>query len=243
MPLQSRPRSAEPADVGPPSTSRVGSWALVASLAAAGGIHLAVGYEHDFGGAHGTFFLVAGVIQAVGAAVVARRPDRRLIGLAAAGSAALLATWVAQRTPGLPGGDALDPLATATAAAEVLTIVAAVRLLARPVAHGGRIPGIAALALVAFVAVGSGGFADDGHDDHHHAEETVVSDATPQASSSEPKPLRPLPVAPADDHDGDSTVDGVSSVEAVPVPPTEHAPGPPPGDDHHDDAGAAPHGH
>ena len=204
MPLLPRPRSAEP-DVGPPPTPRVGLWALVASLAVAGGIHLAVGYEHDFVGVHGTFFVVAGAIQAVGAAVVARRPDRRFIGLVAAGSAALLATWIVRRTPGLPGGDALDPLATATAVAEVVTLVAAVRLLARPIARSGRIPGIAALAFVAFVALGSGGFADDGH--------------------------------------GSSTVEGVSSVEAVPVPPTGHPPTPVPDDDHHDDVGAAPHDH
>lgn len=216
-------------------------WSLVASLAAAGGIHLAVGYEHDFVGVHGTFFVVAGVIQAVGAAVVARLPSRRFIGLAAAGSAALLATWLIERTPGLPGGDALDPLATAAAVAEVVTVAAAVRLLARPTARRAPIPGTAALALVALVAVGSGGFSDDGHGDHHHADEPVLSDGTPKGLSSEPGPLRPLPVAPAGDHHGSSTDEGASDVEAVPVPTTE--PAPPPSDDHHGDEGAASHDH
>ena len=243
MPLLSHPRSGEPADVGPSLTSRVGLWALVASLAAAGGIHLAVGYEHDFVGVHGTFFVVAGVIQAVGAAVVARRPSRRFIGLAAVGSAALLATWLVERTPGLSGGDALDPLATAAAVAEVVTVVAAVRLLARPIARRAPIPGIAALAFVALVAVGSDGFAEDGHGDHHHADEPVVSDGMPQEPSSKPGPLRPLPVAPAGDHHGSSTDEGVSDAEAVPVPSTEPPPAPAPGDDHHDDEGTAPHGH
>lgn len=117
MPLLSPPRPPESTDVATSLRSRVPLWAPAASLATAGGIHLAVGYEHDFAGLHGTFFAVAGIIQVVGAAVVARRPDRWFLGLAMVGSAALLVTWLLERTPGLPGGDSLDPLAVATAVA------------------------------------------------------------------------------------------------------------------------------
>lgn len=241
--MLSRSRSAERAEVGSPLTSRVGLGILVASLAVAAGIHLAVGYEHDFVDVHGTFFVVAGVIQAVGAAVVARQPSRRFILLVAVGSAALLATWLVQRTPGLPGGDALDPLATAAAVAEVVTVLAAARLLSLPIACSDRIPGLATLAFAALVAVGSAGFAGDGHGDHHHAEGEVVSDATPQDPSSEPGPLRPLRVAKAGGHHGSSADEERSEAEAVPVLPIEDGPASAPGNDHHDDEGAAPKDH
>lgn len=243
MPLLSRPRPA--AGAAPSLTSRVPLWALAASLATAAGIHLAVGYGHGFVGVHGTFFVLAGIIQAVGAAVVARHPSRRFIALAAVGSAALLATWLVERTPGLSGGDALDPLATATAVAEVVSVVAAVRLLARPPVPRGHIPGIAALAVVALVAVGSGGLAGDGHGDHHHTDEPVLSDETPREPSSDPGLLRPVPVTPTGDHHGNAPDEGVSEVEAVPVAPTSPAlePAPAPADDHHDDEDAPPHDH
>ena len=208
--------------------------------ATAGGIHLAAGYEHDFTGLHGTFFAVAGIIQAVGAAVVARRPTRPFFALATVGSAALLVTWLVERTPGLPRGDALDPLAVATAVAELVSIVAAIRLLARPVAAASRIRGVAALALVAVVLVGSSGYADDGHGDHHDTpDEAVVADGTPHVPNGESGQLRPLPVAPASGHHDSAPAGGVSDTETAPVPATASAPG----GDHHDHDDSAPHGH
>ena len=238
--MLSRPELNETSTTTPSLTSRVPLWVVAASLATAAGIHLAVGYQHDFAGLHGTFFAVAGILQTVAAAVVVRHPTPRFVAVAAVGSSVLLVTWLVERTPGLFGEDALDPLAIGTAVAELVTVVAAIRLLARPVAAPGRIPGIAALGLVALVAVGSGGLADDGHgDQHHRLAEPVVADGTPHEPSSEPGRLRPLPVAPAGKQHHSSPDGRVSDADTAPAPAT--APGP--GDDHHEDEDASPHDH
>lgn len=243
MSVLPRPRFAAPRHIGSPLTSRAELWVLVASLAAAAGIHLAVGFEHEFGGVHGTFFLVAGAIQGIGAYVLARRPSRSSLVVVLLGSAALLTTWLVQRTPGLPGGDAIDPLATATAVAEAVSVVASMFLFARPVTGRGRIPGIAALAFVALVAVGSGGLANDDHADHHHPGEEVISDATSPGSSNAPEPLRPLPVAPTGSHHGRAADGGGSDVDASMEQPMEQPPARASGDGHHDTEGAPPHDH
>lgn len=213
MPVLSPSRSADLDDLRPSWTARLPLWTLVASLAAAAGIHLAVGYGHDFAGRHGAFFAVAGVVQAIGAVAVARRGTRGLVAVAATGSVALLVIWFVERSPGFAGGDAFEPLAVATAVAELVTVVVAVRMLARPIAAPGRLVGIVALGLVGLVAVGAGGLADDGHDhDHHHhapdPDAPVVADGTPHEPAVAPGPAepeqqesqQPLPVPPPDDH-------------------------------------------
>jgi hypothetical protein len=67
--------------------------------------HAAVGPEHFHEAtAFGVFFLVASALQAAWAVLIARRADRRLLAIGAAGNAAILVLWAVTRTVGLPIG-------------------------------------------------------------------------------------------------------------------------------------------
>src|SRR5215472_2003101 len=89
-----------------PTTARAYLLGALASLsAAAAAIHFAVTFEHfeDYL-LYGVFFLVLAWAQLIWPAVLLWRPSRAWLWLGAAGNAAVLATYIASRTVGLPFG-------------------------------------------------------------------------------------------------------------------------------------------
>src|SRR5262249_35637216 len=89
-----------------PTTARPYVLGALASLsAAAAAIHFAVIFEHfeDYL-LYGVFFLVLAWAQLIWPVVMLCRPSRAWLWLGAAGNAAVLATYIASRTVGLPFG-------------------------------------------------------------------------------------------------------------------------------------------
>ncbi len=109
--------------------------AAIATLVSAG-VHAAVGPEHFGEGLRfGVFFVALSGGQIVLAAVLLRRPSRRVARFAIALSVATVVLWALTRSIGLPFGLAeVEPVGlidTLASAAEVLTAIAAAWWLAR----------------------------------------------------------------------------------------------------------------
>jgi hypothetical protein len=117
--------------------------AAIATLVAAG-VHAAVGPEHFREGLRfGLFFVAVSAGQIVLAALLVRRPSRRVAGVAVALSVATVVLWMLTRTVGLPFGLAeVEPVGladTVASAAEVVTAIAASWWLARTATKSARI--------------------------------------------------------------------------------------------------------
>jgi hypothetical protein len=177
--------------VTPPTRGRVGLPDLVAAtLALAGGIHLAVGLDHgitDHGlTGHGARFAAAGAVQLTLAAVVARRAGPRALGAAVATSLLLVGAWASTRAPIAGDPEPIGLLDVATAVLQSVAAAAGLVLLRRPTPIPRRVvPALPALALVALLGVAGGLAVPSAHDHHDHGHE-APADAPVAAGSERP---------------------------------------------------------
>jgi hypothetical protein len=180
--------------VTPPTRGRVGLPDLVAAtLALAGGIHLAVGLDHgitDHGPTgHGALFAAAGAVQLALAAIVARRAGPRALGAAVATSLLLIGAWASTRAPIAGDPEPIGLLDVATAVLQSVAAAAGLVLLRRPTPIPRRVvPVLPALALVALLGVGGGLVGPSSHDHHdhdHHDQSHEHPAAAPVAAESE----------------------------------------------------------
>jgi hypothetical protein len=110
-----------------------GLWVAVAGLVLAGAVHAAVIPEHLH---HyllfGVFFAGLSVVELWLAVVLIRRPERRLVGFVAIGSALTIVLWLMSRTTGIPIGpeqwtpEPFGALDIAASGAELVTAVGCV---------------------------------------------------------------------------------------------------------------------
>ena len=127
------PTSASRAPAAGSAADRTWLPIAVVSSAAAAGVHAAAGPEHLREGLLvGGFFVVSALAQLAWAVVVMLAgPSRRLLRAAQVGNAAVVGTWLATRTVGLPGGlvevEAVGPWDVAATVWEV-AVVAGVSL-------------------------------------------------------------------------------------------------------------------
>ncbi len=105
-------------------------WLTAAGLAGAAAVHLSVAPEHFREAAiYGTFFLVAGLLQALSGAVLLVRASAVVVAGSLAGNLALLALWLVTRTVGIPAGPAagaLESIGTRDLVASACELVSAV---------------------------------------------------------------------------------------------------------------------
>ena len=151
----------------------VGLASAAVFTAGAGAVHLAVVPDHlaeylPFG----AFFVVVGLGQLAASVALLWRPSRRLLGLIAAGAAALVGLWAVSRTTGLPVGPegawepeqvgVPDVVCVALEVAAVVVLVGLVRRGARPRRRRpvrtplAIAPVLLMTAVAAFVGVGTG---------------------------------------------------------------------------------------
>ncbi|HRW37103.1 MAG: hypothetical protein KDB04_01730 [Acidimicrobiales bacterium] len=142
-------------DGGAPAT-----WALAAASAGAGLIHAAMATVHADIWQDRYGFAAAAVFQVgVAGALLVGRPGRRLVALAVAGNAFLVAMWAWSRTAGLPWGETagvaeeVGPIDLATVLLQVVAVAVGARLLLAPAGHGGS--GRSARIAPAMAAVGA----------------------------------------------------------------------------------------
>ena len=148
--------------------------ALAALLAvAAGAVHLAqVGVHIQEGWPIAAFFLVLGVVQVVGGALLLKPLRQPWLWIGVAGSAAVIGLWVISRTVGVPfvGHGQPEPVGVADAIAslaETWTIILLAFYVAEPIRRWRRAivgfgAGLAAsLAVIWVMAAGRGIFDDD----------------------------------------------------------------------------------
>ena len=130
--------------------------AAIAGLAAAGGVHLAVGLDHRLGaGGHGLALLAAAVAQLTVAAMLCRRVTTWRRGLAALVAIGVTLAWAASRLNGDHPAGLLDGAAAAVqlVAAGTLLSSGRARRVVRPVpvalvAIAGLLAGLASAAVV-----------------------------------------------------------------------------------------------
>lgn len=125
-----RPRTAPAAHAGDPLVLPV----VVTASAAAAGVHAAAWPAH----AHlplpvPAFFAACALAQAVWAVLALRGPSHRLLVAAAAGNAAVVVTWLASRSVGLPGlgVEAVGPWDAVATACELVVVAGCLVLAAR----------------------------------------------------------------------------------------------------------------
>lgn len=122
--------------------------ALTAGCCAlAGGLHLAVTADHwRVDPLYGGFFLLAACAQLAAAGLVLHRPGPAVLAATVVGNAGLVALWLQTRLIAVPLGveggqrEAFGGLDIACAAAEVVALAAAARLLSGALVMGHRRP-------------------------------------------------------------------------------------------------------
>lgn len=145
-----------------PATDR-SAGAVPVLLAAAAGIHFAVGPAHlGESLSHGGFMFATGATQLALAALIARRPSRRALELAAWVSGGIVAIWLASRISGSEPVGAVDLVATVL---EAVTAALALAVL-RPPVRARRL--LQPVALVLAVVVGVAVAASSPEHDHEH---------------------------------------------------------------------------
>lgn len=183
---------------------------IAALLAAAGGLHLAALPGHlNESAAAATFFAAVAVGQLVGAVLVATRLSPRTTVAVILGNVVVLAIWAVSRTTGLPVGGELgvrEPLAALdglAAAAEILVVAGALKVLRRAGMISLRSTGWQPVVAMAVVWLAAGGVATGlVHPAHHHGAHPIPAvDQAPAASTAvAPNTGQPAPAVspPAD---------------------------------------------
>jgi hypothetical protein len=144
---------------GAETAVRPAHWFLAALLVGAGAIHLAMAPSHlGESAVEGAGFIVAAWVQIAVAVLVVTHPRRWVLGAAVGANVAFVAAWAVSRTAGLPFGahsghrETVSLVDGACVALEVLAVMTAGFLLAKPTARLARSGGMAfAGALGAFV--------------------------------------------------------------------------------------------
>ncbi len=153
------------------------AWALAASSAGAGLIHAAMATVHAGIWQDRYGFAAAAVFQVgIAGILLVGRPSRKVVALAVAGNAFLVAMWAWSRTAGLPWGETpgvaedVGPIDLATVLLQVLAVAFGARMLlahgAAPASRRSRIaPAMAAVGAlaVALVAISSPDAANHSH--------------------------------------------------------------------------------
>lgn len=181
-------RAARGPDPAPVRRTRAAAARVALAVAAAGAavIHLSAAPSHlGEWPPLGLAFLAAAVLQLGWAAALLRRDSRRLLAAGAVGMLALVATWLASRTTGLPLGphagtaepvglaDALCVLLEVPVAAGALLLLRRPAGLTRPAGRRTR----AALAGVALAVTAAAGVAVAQPPHHGHAHPAATTSA------------------------------------------------------------------